>query len=350
MAGFRKAKAEQAALKMGIYGPPGSGKTFTSLLVAEGLAKLTSRRVAFVDTERGTDFYVQAVKDRQHHPAPFDIDSLYTRSITETIAAVKSVDPKEHAVIVIDSITHLWEAAIAAYRGPKTRAGTLPMNAWGTIKRPYKELMNLLINSPLHVLILGRQGNEWAEDEATGETVQTGYKMKAEGETPYEPHILVRIAAIKPKEGRTVKKTALAVPTAFIEKDRSGILSGRLIEWPNFDSLAAPLLGLFGGTQARIESDEDAGARDAEALDREQRDRARQSFELREKYEARCKLAANLDELRAIGAEITPAVKKQFTTADHSAVREAWLNRESILKGQPAAPTPEYAGDHTLPV
>ena len=27
MAGFRKAKAEQAALKMGIYGPPGSGKT-----------------------------------------------------------------------------------------------------------------------------------------------------------------------------------------------------------------------------------------------------------------------------------------------------------------------------------
>lgn len=26
MAGFRKAKAEQAAIKMGIYGPPGSGR------------------------------------------------------------------------------------------------------------------------------------------------------------------------------------------------------------------------------------------------------------------------------------------------------------------------------------
>jgi hypothetical protein len=51
MAGFRKAKAEQAALKMGIYGPPGPGKTFTSLLMAEGLAKATGKRIAVVDTE-----------------------------------------------------------------------------------------------------------------------------------------------------------------------------------------------------------------------------------------------------------------------------------------------------------
>ena len=43
MAGFRKAKAEQAALKLGIYGPPGSGKTFTALLLAEGLAAVTGR-------------------------------------------------------------------------------------------------------------------------------------------------------------------------------------------------------------------------------------------------------------------------------------------------------------------
>ena len=39
MSGFRKAKAEQAALKIAMYGPPGSGKTFTTLLLAEGLAK-----------------------------------------------------------------------------------------------------------------------------------------------------------------------------------------------------------------------------------------------------------------------------------------------------------------------
>ena len=46
MAGFRKAKAEQAAIKMGLYGPPGAGKTFTALLIAEGLARLSGKRIA----------------------------------------------------------------------------------------------------------------------------------------------------------------------------------------------------------------------------------------------------------------------------------------------------------------
>jgi pantothenate kinase-related protein Tda10 len=68
MSGFRKAKAEQAALKIGIYGPPGSGKTFTSLLLAEGLARVSGKRIAYVDTEHGTDFYCQAVPARKLHP------------------------------------------------------------------------------------------------------------------------------------------------------------------------------------------------------------------------------------------------------------------------------------------
>jgi len=36
MARFGKAAPKQARLKVAIYGPPGSGKTFTSLLMAEG--------------------------------------------------------------------------------------------------------------------------------------------------------------------------------------------------------------------------------------------------------------------------------------------------------------------------
>src|SRR3990167_11352513 len=102
MTGFRKAKPEQAAIKLGLYGPPGSGKTFTALLCAEGLAKRSGGRVAYVDTERGTDFYAQAVGAREHHPAAFDFDAIYTRSLTETLEAVRGLDPKIHAVLVLD--------------------------------------------------------------------------------------------------------------------------------------------------------------------------------------------------------------------------------------------------------
>src|SRR5437660_9575109 len=115
MAGFRKAKAEQAALKMGVYGPPGSGKTFTSLLIAEGLAKITGKRIALVDTEHGSDFYCQKVLTRQVHPEAFDFDALYTRSIMKTVSAVKTLDTEQYGVVIIDSVTHLWQACIEAY-------------------------------------------------------------------------------------------------------------------------------------------------------------------------------------------------------------------------------------------
>ena len=114
MAGFRKAKAEQAALKMGIYGPPGSGKTFTSLLLGEGLAMASKKRIAYVDTEHGTDFYCQKVPSRSVHPEAFDFDAIYTRALTEVASSVRALNADEYGVIIIDSVTHLWEAARAA--------------------------------------------------------------------------------------------------------------------------------------------------------------------------------------------------------------------------------------------
>ncbi len=128
MAGFRKARGEQAYLKAAIYGGPGDGKTFTALLLAEGLARVSGKRVAFVDTEHGTDFYAQPA-DRQTHPEAFDFDALYTRSITEVLQELKSLDLNTHGVVVVDSISHLWDAAQASYRGPKNKAGQIKDSA-----------------------------------------------------------------------------------------------------------------------------------------------------------------------------------------------------------------------------
>lgn len=330
MAGFRKAKAEQAYLKMAMYGPPGSGKTFTALLVAEGLAAASGRRVAVVDTERGTDFYCQAVEARPLHPEAFDFDAVYTRSLTEVLCEVRQLDQATHGVVVLDSVTHLWEAAIAAYTGRKTGTGSIPMHAWGGIKKPYKDLMQLLLNAPLHVLILGRQGNEFAEDEVTGQTQAVGVKMKAEGETPYEPHVLVRMECVK----QTRKAKVQGIVTAFAEKDRTGILQGRLIEWPTFETLAAPILPyLAGGRQAQLQSGEDAAAQDASAIAQQDRERAAASRILREQFEARLKLARGVKEVVAVGNEITPAVKRQMTAADVTALREAFLAAKAVAEG-----------------
>ncbi len=340
MAGFRKAKAEQAALKMGFYGPPGSGKTFTALLVAEGLAQLAKKRVAFVDTEHGTDFYCKDVANRQCHPAAFDFDTIYTRALTEITAAVKGLKEQEYGVVVIDSVTHLWEAARAAYAGKTTSVGTIPMHAWGKIKKPYKDLISFLLSSPMHVILCGRQGIEYETDEETEELKAIGVKMKAEGETAYEPHILIRMEAIKPK-----KTNEVAQIVAYIEKDRTGVLSGRSFINPTFQSLAAPVMGLLGGKQAHMQTDDEASQIDAEKLAEEERKRLAESAKLLAEWSAKITLADSETELKEIGRFITPQLKAQMLPMDVSTLRERYLEREgAVRRNVPKEPEPS-SGD-----
>lgn len=317
--GFRKAKAEQAYLKLSAYGPQGSGKTLSSLLFAEGLAKHSKKRIAYIDTERGTDFYCQHVPERTVHPAEFDFDAIYTKSLTEVLRECKSLNPKEHGILVVDSITHLWESAKNSYSGKMTKVGGIPMHAWQKIKAPYKELMNFLINCPMHVIILGRQGNDFVEDEDTGESKAAGFKMKAESETPYEPHICIRMIPVK-----EAKKKEQVI-TAFVEKDRTGILSGKTIEWPSFDNMVAPLLKLLGDKQAHVQTDEEASLQDSEELSKQAAAKAKVSQGMLDDFRARFTLAKTKSAVEEVSKEITSTAKKMMLTNHVQELRNAYL-------------------------
>jgi hypothetical protein len=332
MAGFRRAKAEQAALKLGLYGPAGSGKTFTSLLLAEGLAQLAQKRVAFIDTEHGTDFYCQHVASRHVHPEAFDFDAIYTRSLTEMLAEVKKLNPDEYAVIVLDSISHVWEAAMAAYAGKVTSVGSIPMYAWGKIKKPYKDLMSLLLSTPVHMIICGRQKTIYTEDEETDELKASGVTMRAEGETPYEPHILIRMESVRPK-----KVMEVAQIVAYVEKDRTGVLAGRSYINPTFDALCKPLLGLLGTKQAQVDTMDEVANKDAEALAIEEQQRAVDSANLAREFKAKFALAKDAKELKKLANEITPQVRARMIPSDLTQTREAWATREKELVAVPAA-------------
>jgi hypothetical protein len=332
MSAFTKPRPLKAALKMALYGAAGSGKTFTALLVAEGLARHTGKRIAYCDTEHGTAFYSQEVPQRAVHPQAFDFDVLYSKSITEVLAAIRDLDPSTHGVVVIDSITHLWESCKNAFAGRPTKAGTIPLHAWAAIKKPYKELMHLLLSLPIHVLLCGRQGIDYGEDEQSGELKNLGYRMRAEGETPYEPDVLVRL------EPHKAHRKQVAVPTAHVEKDRTGILAGQSIAWPGFDNVARPLLGLLGSEQVSLPSDEEVGMHDAEALARQEAEHALRSAAMAAEHSNRILLAETVAELQRVGGELTAVAKKELAPADLARVRGVYASRLAQLKttGHPA--------------
>ena len=162
--------------------------------------------------------------------------------------------------------------------------------------------------------------------------------MRAEGETAYEPDLLLRLESHKPARRQA------AVPTAHVEKDRTGVLAGQSIPWPAFDNIAKPLLGLLGSTQASPPSDDEVGVQDAEALARQEAERGRRSAEMTGEYTGRFALAETVAELQRIGGELKPAVKALLAAKDLERVRRAYAARLALLQAPPAAAATAAAG------
>jgi hypothetical protein len=242
------------------------------------------------------------------------------------LAALHALDPDEHGVVVVDSISHIWDACRNAYAGKLTKNGGIPLHAWAAIKKPYRELMNLLLSLPVHVIFCGRQAVDYGEDEASGELKQLGFRLRAEGETGYEPDVLVRL------ESHKATKKAVATILAHVEKDRTGILAGATIDWPNFDKLAKPLLGLLGTKHTAVPTDDEVALRDSEALERREEQRREQSAEMATDYAARIAEAGSMEELRHVAGQLTPEVKAKLTVEDLERVRRQYGTRLAKLK------------------
>lgn len=254
---FNKAKPEQGKLKISIYGDSGTGKTLTSLLIAEGIAKREGKRIAYIDSERGTDFYAIDIKERKVHPEKFDFDVIYTKSLRETTTAIKGgedqtgnynppLDPTIYSCIVIDSITHFWESAQNSYNGYRTNQNeNIPLHMWAKIKKPYKNLISILMDCPFHVFILGREKDVYGNDKS-GSLIKTGTAMKAEGETQYEPNICLRMT-LETDPSDPEKE----VNVMHVRKDRTGILQGNSYINPDFN-VVMPILDYLQGSQAQL--------------------------------------------------------------------------------------------------
>lgn len=105
MSGFKKAVRTQRPLRMAIYGPSNSGKTFTSLMIARELAG-PDGMVALIDTERSSAS-IYAKDPKTGKGFEFDTQSLTDYAYTDYIALIEQAG--EYDMLIIDSISHAWD-------------------------------------------------------------------------------------------------------------------------------------------------------------------------------------------------------------------------------------------------
>lgn len=252
---FKKAEHQQAYLKAGIMGLAGSGKTYTASEIAIGLVEhmrkrelaLGAKPVAFMDTETGSDWCLP-----RFSAANIDLVVNRSRALTDLRRAIVEAEDS-CSVLIIDSITHFWRVFCEEYAERKGRRRGLEFSDWAFLKKEWGQFTDLFVNSRLHIVMCGRQGYEYdfmERDDGKKELVKTGVKMKAEGETGFEPSILIAMEQVhEMAQGEVVRVTRVAK----ILKDRSTRLDGKEIVNPKFADFLPHIDCLnLGGEHAAI--------------------------------------------------------------------------------------------------
>ena len=249
---LKPAKNQTAFLKAGILGFQGSGKTYTAARIAAGIAKLDcdkdkTPKVAFFDTEKGSDFLVKYFAEQN-----IQLDSVKSRSFKDLCEFMREVQKEEYNVAIIDSISHVWRELTTSYENRLRRNNGLLFQDWGKVKTEWQQFTDAFINSNLHVIVLGRAGYEYdmSEDESgKKELLKTGTKMKAEGEFGYESDLLLEMERVRKDDDKGW------INRCYVIKDRTDTMNGKVVDYPKFEDFMSVVASLnIGGEHVGVDT------------------------------------------------------------------------------------------------
>lgn len=150
---IRKAKRAGARLVIGLAGVSGSGKTYTALQFAYGLANFDASKVGLLDAEnqRGS-LYADCLKNERGEVQQFLVGDLEPPFSPERYAAaIRQFQEAGVEVLVIDSASHEWEGTGGCEEIAESRM-LGGMKDWGTAKREHKRFMNAMLQSNMHII------------------------------------------------------------------------------------------------------------------------------------------------------------------------------------------------------
>lgn len=231
--------------KAAFEGFAGTGKTFTAAQVVIGLHRRiqSTKPIVLFDTEKAAKFLLPFFREA-------GIKTLHkqSRSLADLAETMRRCGDGISDILFVDSLTHVWENFLDAYKQRKAEQKKKPITSvrldisdWGVVKPLWKkEFSEPFVFGKFHAVITGRAGYEYEdrEDEETGKSkiVKTGIKMKVEGETAYEPDILVLMDRFE--EVLEDKRNKKVWREATVLKDRSTLIDGKTFEQPTYEDFA----------------------------------------------------------------------------------------------------------------
>ncbi len=166
---LKQSERKRAKIKMALQGPAGSGKTYSSLLLAEGLTNGDFSKVAVIDTENGSSnlyahlgrYYVLNLKP-PHTPEAY-------------IEAIDACLESKMEVIIMDSISHGWEYLLEYHAG---LVGNSFAN-WAKVTPRYKLFIDKILQTDAHIISTMRTKQDYVLNNKEGKYVPEKVGLKA---------------------------------------------------------------------------------------------------------------------------------------------------------------------------
>jgi hypothetical protein len=177
---IKKAVKSKQKLRIALAGASGSGKTYSSLMLATSLG---CKKIGVIDTERGSS---------QLYADKFDFDILELEPPYNPLKFVKAINTLENAnydCIIIDSITHEWQGAGGCLEMVSNSSNKNSYTAWGAVTPLHQKFLDAMISSTTHIIVTMRAKTAYdlvKNDKGKLEPVKKGTEPQQRDGIEYE--------------------------------------------------------------------------------------------------------------------------------------------------------------------
>ena len=238
---FIKAVKTQQWLRLAIDGVSGSGKTYTALAIAMGMAEAIKGKVALIDSEHGS---ASLYADRFN----FDTLNLLEFQIENYIDALKEAAENGYQIVIIDSTSHAWDSLVERVEKiAQTRFSGNTFRAWSEGTPLQKKLIEAMLSYPGHIIVTCRSKTEYSVDkDEKGKTTIKKIGTAVVQKSGFEYEFTMAISMDANHFGA-------------VTKDRTGKFQDKFIEKPGKDFGKQLIAWLTSGVPVKQETDATQG-------------------------------------------------------------------------------------------
>lgn len=166
---LRKSERKQAKIKLALQGSAGSGKTYSSLLLAKGLINDDFTKVAIIDTENGSaDLYA--------HLGQYNVLTLKPPFTPEKyIEAINICLRANMEVIILDSISQVWDELLDFH----SKLSGNSFTNWNKVTPRQKAFVDKILQADAHIIATMRTKQDYVLNQKDGKYIPEKVGLKA---------------------------------------------------------------------------------------------------------------------------------------------------------------------------